>query len=218
LVVLLTAESRTSPAVRNGGIFTAMHGLSETLKALAEKPRESISLGELAAALRGRAHAFALLILVLPETIPLPVPSISIILGIPLVLIAAHLVLHGERAGLPRRVRDVHLPTSTIQAVNRWVGPILAWLEGFLRPRWRELAGHPRLIGVACLYLALVLALPLPLVNLVPALCLAALALGLIRQDGLFVAVGLAGTLLLTAALAYTLPLATNALGAIFTD
>jgi hypothetical protein len=60
---------------------------------------------------------------------------------------------------------------------------------------------------VACLYLALILALPLPLVNLVPALCLAALALGLIRQDGLFVAVGLAGTLLLTAALAYALPL-----------
>jgi hypothetical protein len=115
LVVLLTAESRASPAVRNGGISTATHGLSETLKALAERPRESISLGELASALRGRAHAFALLILVLPETIPLPVPSISIILGIPLVLIAAHLVLHGERAGLPRRVRDVHLPTSTIQ-------------------------------------------------------------------------------------------------------
>jgi hypothetical protein len=113
-------------------------------------------------------------------------------------------------------VRAVRIPTSVVRAVNRWVGPILAWLEMLSGPRWREIAEHTRLVGLLCLYLAIVLVLPLPFVNLVPAICLAAVALGLLRHDGLFVLLGLAGTMLLTAALVYSAIFATNLLQVIF--
>jgi hypothetical protein len=184
----------------------ALHGeqsLTAVLAELASEKRQSIALATLAVALGGRAHALTLLILVLPETIPLPVPSISIALGLPLMVIAGHLVLHGDGSTLPRRVGAIRVPTSGIRVVLRWLGPTLAWLERSSHPRWRELARHERLAGVICLYLSIILALPIPFVNLIPALCLAAVALGLIRRDGLYVAIGLAGTAGLTLGLVY---------------
>jgi hypothetical protein len=189
---------------------------SQLLRSVADDAQGSVSLGKLADMLRGRAHALALLILVLPETIPLPVPSISIVLGVPLTLVAGHLVLHGESAGLPARVREMRIPTSVVRAVNRWVGPILAWLEMLSRTRWRAVAEHTRLVGLLCLYLAIVLFLPLPFVNLAPAICLAVVALGLIRHDGLFILLGFAGALLLTVALVFSGFLATSMLQVIF--
>ena len=85
----------------------------------------------------------------------------------------------------------------------RTLGPLLDWVEKVSRPRWSELARRERLAGAACLYLAVVLLLPLPFVNLVPAVCLALIALGVVQRDGIATALGIAGTTGLTAALAY---------------
>jgi hypothetical protein len=153
------------------------------------------------AALGGRVHAMALFILVLPETIPLPVPSIGAILGVPLLVIAAHLIVYGEGGVLPAGVRDTAVPVSTIRIVLRYLRPVLGAFERVSRPRWRDLAGQERLAGVACLYLALVLVLPIPFVNLIPAVCLALIAFGVAQRDGLYVAIGLAATAGLTVAL-----------------
>jgi hypothetical protein len=190
--------------------------LSQVLKAIAEDPGAVVSLGSLAAVLEGRAHALALLLLVLPETIPFPVPSISTVIGIPLVLIAGHLVLRGESTSLPPRVGAVKVRTSLVRTVNRWVGPMLIWIEGLSRPRWRNIAERTRLVGLLCLYLAIVLALPLPFVNLAPALCLAVVSLGLIRHDGIYIVLGLAGTIVLTAALVFSALFADSLFQALF--
>src|SRR5690242_2395591 len=85
----------------------ADHRLSVVLSTMAADQRAAVSLGELSAVLGGRVHALALLILVLPETIPAPLPSISLLLGFPLVIVAAHLVLHGDGTALPRRMREL---------------------------------------------------------------------------------------------------------------
>ena len=46
------------------------------------------------------------------------------------------------------------------------------------------------IVGVACTLLAVVLVLPIPFANLVPALALGAFSIGLTRKDGLFVLAG----------------------------
>jgi hypothetical protein len=185
------------------GPISTEDSIAGALAAVAARETQSVPLGALAVALGARAHALALLILVLPETIPLPVPSISIAIGIPLVVIAAHLALHGDRAALPERAAAVRLPIATLNALLRWIGPMLTLLERAAHARWRALTRHERLAGVVCTYLAVILALPIPFVNLAPALCLAAIALGLLRRDGILMAIGFAGTAALTAALAY---------------
>jgi hypothetical protein len=117
--------------------------------------------------------------------------------------IAAHLMIFGERAGLPGPLQRVEVPVSIIRAAFRVISGPLSWLESITHPRWERLVRQQRLIGAACLFLALVLELPLPLVNLVPAVCLATIALGGVQRDGVLVALGLIATVLLAGALSW---------------
>jgi hypothetical protein len=69
-----------------------------------------------------------------------------------------------------------------------------------------------RLAGVFSLFLSVILLLPIPLFNTPPALCLCAIALGLIQRDGLLIGVGMGGTVLTAAALAGIVNLTRDAL------
>jgi hypothetical protein len=131
----------------------------------------------------------------------LPIPSAGAVLGVPLILVAAHLVLFGEHAGIPERVRAIKMPVSALRAVVRYLGPVLDFLENLARPRWLVLARSERVAGAVCLYLALLLFLPIPFLNFPQALCLAAIALGMVTRDGIFVAAGFTGTGVLTGSL-----------------
>lgn len=180
---------------------TTVRPLSQVLLGLADDG--GLSLGELSRAFGSRAHGSALLLLGLPEALPLPVPSVSAVLGIPLVVISAHLALYGEESRLPRRLRDWRLQPTVTRALGRHLAPWLLRAERLSRPRWQWLAGREHLLGWVCLYLSVLLLLPLPLFNAPPALCLVLLAWGMVSRDGVFVAAGLAGAVAVTAALAY---------------
>jgi hypothetical protein len=184
--------------------FKHLHGqhqLSTVLRGLAASQETSIPFGSMIDALGARAHGVALLILVLPEAIPLPIPSAGAVLGVPLILVAAHLVVFGEHAGIPQRVRDINMPVSALRAVVKYLGPVLDFLENLARPRLLMLARSERISGAVCLYLALLLFLPLPFLNFPQALCLAAIALGMVTRDGIFAAAGYIGTAVLTGSL-----------------
>ena len=51
------------------------------------------------------------------------------------------------------------------------------------------------LVGLVCLLLAVVLVLPVPLGNMLPALAISLLALGIMERDGLWILAGLATSL-----------------------
>lgn len=174
---------------------------SEILRALAARPEAHIPFGEVVEAAGSRVHGIALFLFVLPETLPLPLPSASGILGIPLVLISAHLAIFGEAAHLPNRILALKVPRSIFVAIAKYVAPVLQWLEQLSRPRWLFFVREERPMGVLCLYLSLILFLPLPLMNAAPAICLAAVALGIIHRDGVLIAAGAVGAVLLSAAL-----------------
>lgn len=191
------APSTTSPLASSGG--PGERPLSRVLRALPEG--EGSTLGDLLSGMGSRAHGVSLLLLALPEAIPLPVPSASAVLGVPLVAVAAHLTVFGEGPGLPGRAARWRVPARVLALLRRRVAPALERAERLSRPRWTGVAGRERPIGAVCLYLALLLLMPLPLVNTPPALCIVLLAWGMIHRDGAFVAAGVAGAALLTAAL-----------------
>jgi hypothetical protein len=177
-----------------------MHA-SQILDALAARTEDRIPLSAIAAVAGSRVHGLALLVFVLPEVPPLPLPSASTVLAVPLILISIHLALFGEGALLPSRLAAVGVPRSVFVAAARYLAPVFHWIERASRPRWPWLAGRERLVGVACLYLSFILILPIPLFNAPPAACLAALALGMIQRDGVFIAAGIVGALLVTGTL-----------------
>ena len=168
----------------------------------AERP---VTLGEIAGRFGCRAHGAAILFLAIPEGLPLPVPSISAVLGVPLVVISAHLAYHGDGGSLPVRIAGRQVPPRLLAALALRVPPILRRLERLSRSRWHRLAGREHLLGVVCLYLSCLLLAPLPFFNMPPAACLVLLAWGMVQRDGAFVAAGLAGTAAVTVALGLTL-------------
>jgi len=174
---------------------------SAILRSLAARPESHVPFGDVVAVAGSRVHGIAILLFVLPETVPLPLPSASGILGIPLLLISAHLAIFGEAAKLPQRILAIRIPRSIFAAIAKYVGPVLDWLERVSRPRWNFFVREERLTGVLCLYLSLILFLPLPLMNAPPAIALAAVALGIIHRDGILIAAGWLGAVIISAVL-----------------
>jgi hypothetical protein len=175
--------------------------LSEVFEDL---PRgRSVTVAETLDTVGPRAHGCALLLLALPDAVPLPIPSMSAVLAVPLLLLTLHLAAFGGERGLPARVGGLALPARLVGMLRDRVAPLLRRAERLSHPRWEPLAGHERLLALVCLYLAVILLLPLPFFNTPPALCLVLLALGMVQRDGVLVVAGLAGTAMVTLALGW---------------
>jgi hypothetical protein len=154
--------------------------------------RERVSVGDLLAAMEGRALGALLFLFAFPNVLPTP-PGTSTILGAPLVFLAAQLAM-GMSPWLPAVIASRSMTRADFASLVRRIGPWLARIDGLLRPRFTLLALPPMeyLVGLVCLLLALVLVLPIPLGNVLPALAISLLALGILESDGLWIIVGLA--------------------------
>ncbi|MGO7204172.1 exopolysaccharide biosynthesis protein, partial [Rhizobium ruizarguesonis] len=66
------------------------------------------------------------------------------------------------------------------------------WAERMLKPRLAIFAEPPAeyLAGAACLLLSIVLLLPVPLGNILPAITISVFAFGILGRDGLFALIG----------------------------
>ena len=169
------------------------HRLSSTLLRIAAKPgRDRIFIRDLLSELDHRAIAAMLFIFAVPNTIPVP-PGVSGVLGAPLIFLAAQLML-GRPPWLPRLISDRSFARSDFEKVVVKVGPWLQKAERLMRPRLEFLARPPAeyLIGAIVLILSIVLFLPIPLGNMLPAIAICVLALGLIERDGVWVLIGTA--------------------------
>jgi len=169
--------------------------LSAVLQALADDvTRERISVSDLLAALGDRALAALLFVFALPNVLPVP-PGTSVVLGTPLVFLAAQLAL-GRAPWLPSVIMQRSMLRADFASLVRRMAPWLVRGERLLRPRLMALTTPPieYVVGLVCLVLALVLALPIPLGNVLPALAICLLALGVLERDGLWVLAGLLTT------------------------
>ncbi|WP_342640552.1 exopolysaccharide biosynthesis protein [Rhodoligotrophos ferricapiens] len=195
---------RAEPAIKK-----RQHSLSEILTELAnDHSRERISVGDLLTMMRDRALAALLFIFALPNVLPTP-PGTSAILGLPLVFLAAQLAL-GQRPWLPKIIAARSMARGDFAALISRATPWLARAERLLRPRLGMFARRPAeyVIGGVCFLLALILFLPIPLGNMLPAFAICLLSLGILERDGLWTLIGLgtaAGAVTLVSGVAYAL-------------
>jgi len=154
-------------------------------------PGEEISMADFVAALGHRAFGLLLLLVSLPTA--LPIPGISSVLGLPLILFGAQMLLGFPRPHIPARLARVRIERrKLVEAMGRAV-PYLRRAERMLRPRATGLTGTTaeRAVGAMTLLLGLILILPIWGGNLLPAIAIAAMALGMVERDGMFVLGGL---------------------------
>ncbi|OHC47431.1 MAG: ABC transporter permease, partial [Rhodobacteraceae bacterium GWF1_65_7] len=129
-----------------------------------------------------------------PNILPSP-PGLAAVLGLPLVYLSFQLML-GRDPWLPRFISDRSMSTEAFRIIVARATPILNRAERMLKQRWWPLVspGMERVLGFVCLALAVLLSLPVPLGNLLPAAAVCIIALAMLERDGLWVALGLAAT------------------------
>nr|WP_198139722.1 MULTISPECIES: exopolysaccharide biosynthesis protein [Chelativorans] len=161
------------------------------MQAMAEDTaRERISVNDLVVAMGDRAFGALMLVFALPNVLPTP-PGTSGLLGLPLVYLAAQLML-GQRPWLPKFIGSRSIRREDFAAFIERAAPWLRRAERLLRPRLVFLVSPAaeRLVGAVCLVLAIVLFLPVPLGNMLPALSISVFSFGILGRDGLWVICG----------------------------
>ena len=167
--------------------------LSDMLQQLADNgDSERISIGDLVAAMGDRALGALLFIFAFPNVLP-SLPGTSAILGAPLVFLAAQLAFN-RKPWLPGIIARRSMPRKDFQSLILRMRPWMQRAERMLRPRAKVLAMPPMEYGVGfvCFLLAIVILLPIPLGNMLPALSISLLALGVLERDGYWIVAGLA--------------------------
>ena len=165
--------------------------LSEVFAQLARDAHGPISIGHIRDALGNRSFAPLLVLFAAFNLLPLP-PGTSAILGLPLIIVSAQMVYGAKQTWLPSALANRSLNADTFRSMMDWIIPRLIRIERVIRPRywpfWRKQGD--RVIGCIALVLAIVVTLPIPLGNWLPAFATALLGLALSERDGLLLAVG----------------------------
>lgn len=161
---------------------------------LAGETGPRISLGALRDVLGDRGFGVLLFIFALPNLVPVNIPLLSAVLGLPLVLLAVQLSYGRHKPWFPDWLTYQTFSRQGFAAIVTRALPYLERVERLLRPRLTVLLSWTgeRLVGIAILVLALILALPIPFANLLPACAISIIALAIVEKDGVAVLVGLA--------------------------
>lgn len=170
----------------------ASPSLADNLRPLLDGGRPEVSLDEIVArAERNEGLAPVVSVLTLPVLLPLP-PGVSMVLALPLLLAAPQMMIGRKDLWLPKGLACRTIEGDKVQKGVERVLPWIRRLEGVIRPRLGFLTGRlgAAAAGAACTLMAVVLVLPLPFANLLPALTVLLLSLGVTRRDGLAVIAG----------------------------
>ncbi|RUM09430.1 exopolysaccharide biosynthesis protein [Rhizobium chutanense] len=183
----MTIENADTDRRRNRRPRPKGRRLSSILRQMAaDQSRERISIGDLFQTMGDRAISALMLIFALPNAFPTP-PGTSAVLGAPLVFLAVQLTF-GLKPWLPRVIADRSMRREDFETIVGRIHRWLAWAERMLKPRLAIFAEPPAeyLAGLACLLLSIVLLLPVPLGNMLPAITISVFAFGIMGRDGLF--------------------------------
>jgi hypothetical protein len=169
--------------------------LSEELGAvIAELQTSGVTLRKLMVVLQGRGYVLLILLLALPFASPIPLVGFSTPFGLLIMLIAMRLAL-GRKPWIPQRMLDAPLSGRGFHRFFGVTRRIVKGFEYFLRPRLAWLTSSPILLQLHAVPIfaaaaLLLLPIPVPFSNSLPAYCILLIAAGLIERDGLFIICG----------------------------
>ena len=147
-----------------------------------------------------RAFGLFLTLLNLPSVFFAP-PALAAVSVVPTALLGGQMVLGRTQPWLPAALLDRAVSPEPLRRVIERAGPWLARLEALGRPRrsWAVGPGALRIFGLFAIVAALIVLLPVPGTNVLPALSLVVMTVAFARRDGLLflagVAVAIAGAL-----------------------
>lgn len=174
--------------------------LQRLIGAFAER---AVCLREVLEVTHGRGYNLLLILLAFPFCTPIPLPGFSTPFGLVIAFLGLRLAL-GQRPWLPARLLDQQLPARFFPRFMGATRRLVSWLEYFLKPRltrvvqWRLIRQSMGAV-ILCSGMLLLLPLPIPFSNFLPAFTVVLLAAAMLEDDGYVAVVG-GGVFLLTLA------------------
>ena len=168
-------------------------------------PSGPVSLQSLAHAHGPSAQGSLLLLLAAPCL--LPVPGVGTVLGLGMIALAVAMWRGDATLSLPGRVAEVEMSRHWAQRVLRLLASIHAFAGRFSKARLSHMAdiGMRSWLAATAGLMAVIIVLPIPFGNVLPALAMTFIGVGLVFRDGVATLLGLATAglaLLLTAGMA----------------
>lgn len=190
---------------------------SDELQALVERFHATpASLADILKATQGRGYSIVLVLITVPFTGPVPLPGLSLPFGLAAALLGLRQLLN-RGPWLPRRVLDRRISPRVLATIFGATGKVMKVIEIAVRPRFGFVFRHEifsRMAGLLILIAGVMLMLPVPLPfsNALPAWSIVLLSIGTFGRDGLFYVAGCGAFLI---SLAYFTALALGGVKAI---
>jgi hypothetical protein len=172
--------------------------LSVDLRELLEKANGApLTLGQIEEQFSRRSHAIIMIFLSFPFCQPIMIPGFSLPFGFALAIIGLYYIF-ARRPWLPRALRERAISFESLSAIVKAMLAVTRRLEKLLHPRLTRLCNDAvlgRIHGVVIVICSILLSLPLPIPasNMIAALPILLIALGILESDGLFVIAGYVG-------------------------
>lgn len=173
--------------------------LSSMLRRLALRNVEKLTIGDISRALKDRGFGALMILLCAPNLIPMP-PGASTVFGLPMMFVAWQLIIGYRKPLLPKSIRFREIPMGTFRSTIDKIGPWIEKFEKLAQPRWWLLPQRlaEQIVGGLSLFMGFILILPIPGGNMVPAISVILMCLGLGERDGVWTGAGIVVSILAT--------------------
>lgn len=159
-----------------------------------ESRAEKVTLSEILTLAGDSIFGFLFVILALPSALPVPAPGYSIPFGIGMFILASQLILGRELPWLPSKIMNGSMSIEKVQSFLKKGLPWLQKIEALTKPRLSYICSSVAgriLIGLAIAFMSVLMMIPIPGTNTVPAIGIFVAGLGLVEDDGLISLFGL---------------------------
>ncbi len=167
--------------------------VSQFLRDFIDAHRENgATIGEMVHFFGERGFGFLMMFFALICIIPLPIPGIHMFLSLPLFYLSLQQLAGRQEIWFPQKVLQYKIPQRALIDVGLKTVPWIEKIEAISKPRMTYLTNSfwLKFFGFIAFYITAFISIPLPLTNLVPAVGIALMSIGILVQDGLALIVG----------------------------
>lgn len=153
---------------------------------------ERVTIGEVVDTLGENGFAITITIMAVMLVILAPIPGLSVILGIPMTVMAAQWAMGRSAPWLPEKMRSRSVAAADMQKALAYAIRVLHFMHPLVHPRGRllRLAPFRKFALFVLLFLCFFVFLPIPFGNIPPAIAIGAIALAEMEDDGVLLAIG----------------------------
>lgn len=171
---------------------TFLESLQSLLKAAEES--ETLSVKTIFSLLAGKGYAALFMILSLPFCFPIQLPGVSTPFGMALAFLALRYTF-AKHLWWPERILKKEISSKNVSSITQKAIQGVVLLKRIVHPRLMFLTQNPffhRLHGIIIFILSFLLLLPLPIpfTNMLTALPIFCIGVGLLEDDGYFIILG----------------------------